>query len=112
VRGVLRELGLSYRLKNRDLPGSPDVANRRAGWAVFVHGCFWHRHTGCVKATVPKRNRAFWLAKLVANRRRDTRAVRTLRRLGYHTVTVWECELERPAHVRRLLMSLVPPARS
>src|SRR5688500_542986 len=73
VRRALWALGLRFRRANRDLPGSPDIANRTAHWAVFVHGCFWHAHTGCSKATVPKRNRQFWLEKFAANRARDAR---------------------------------------
>lgn len=57
---VLRELGLHYRKNVRQLPGSPDFANRTRGWAIFVNGCFWHHHTGCRKATTPKTNTDFW----------------------------------------------------
>src|SRR4051794_676044 len=60
VRRVLTRLGMRYRLSNRDLLGSPDVANRSRGWAVFVHGCFWHGHPGCRRASVPKTNCTFW----------------------------------------------------
>ncbi|MBK7831962.1 MAG: DNA mismatch endonuclease Vsr [Gemmatimonadetes bacterium] len=93
VRRLLHALGLRFRVRNRDLPGSPDIANRTRRWAVFVHGCFWHAHTGCPKATTPKRNREFWEAKLAANRARDQRAVAQLRDAGWRVETVWECEL-------------------
>ena len=63
--------GSPYRKNVRSLPGSPDFANKSRKWAVFVHGCFWHRHTGCRRATTPNANRDFWLAKFVANRTRD-----------------------------------------
>ena len=53
VRAMLTALGVRYRTGNRDLPGSPDLANRGRHWAIFVHGCFWHAHPGCVKATMP-----------------------------------------------------------
>ncbi len=92
VRKALHELGLRLRVNSRDLPGSPDVANRTKKWAVFVHGCFWHAHEGCAKATVPRRNREFWLEKFQANRERDARAVGLLEQRGYRVVTVWECE--------------------
>lgn len=95
VRAILRSEGLHYRIRNRDLPGSPDIANRTRRWAVFVHGCYWHHHRGCRRATVPKRNTAFWLEKFAANRRRDARALRQLRALGYRTLVIWECEVER-----------------
>lgn len=104
VRSLLRRLGHSFRKANRDLPGSPDAANRSRGWAVFVHGCFWHRHARCSRTTTPKRNREFWEAKFEENRRRDARALAALRRLGYRVVVVWECEAEkRPEVVARRL---------
>src|ERR1700674_5066845 len=94
VASALRSLGASYRLNVRTLPGSPDFANRTRRWAVFVHGCFWHRHAGCVRATVPKTNKKFWQTKFAANRVRDRRAIRMLRRSGYRVIVVWECEVE------------------
>jgi len=104
VGAVLRELGLRYRTRNRDLPGSPDFANRTGRWAVFVHGCFWHHHAGCVRATVPKRNRSFWLEKFAANRRRDARAVRMLRARGFRVVVVWECRTGALPVIRRAIV--------
>ncbi len=107
VGKFLTACGLRYRRKNRDLPGSPDFANRTRKWAVFVHGCFWHSHAGCFKATVPKRNRDFWLAKFATNRKRDRRAVTALRRRGYVVLVVWECDAElRPEVVVRRLRRL------
>jgi DNA mismatch endonuclease (patch repair protein) len=92
VRRALWALGLRYRVGVRGLPGSPDLANRSARWAVFVHGCYWHSHRGCPRATVPKRNRSFWLDKFAANRARDARVRRALRRLGFLVFVVWECQ--------------------
>jgi DNA mismatch endonuclease (patch repair protein) len=91
IGAALRTLGLFYRKNVRSLPGSPDFANRSARWAVFVNGCYWHHHKGCRRATVPKSNRDFWLGKFAANRRRDARALRELRRMGFRVVLVWEC---------------------
>lgn len=92
---VLRDLGLHYRKNVRKLPGSPDFANRSKRWAVFVHGCFWHHHAGCHRATVPKSNRRFWVNKFRDNKRRDARSVRLLRREGYRVVVIWECQEQR-----------------
>lgn len=92
VRAALHQLGLRYRTHNRDLPGSPDLANRRRRWAVFVHGCYWHRHESCPRATTPRTNRAFWEAKFQRNVQRDANAVLALQRLGYRVLVVWECE--------------------
>lgn len=94
VRAILRTEGLRYRICNRDLPGSPDVANRTRRWAIFVHGCYWHHHRGCGRATVPKRNSAFWQEKFATNRRRDARVLRQLRSMGYRTLVIWECEVK------------------
>lgn len=96
VAAVLRSLGRFYRCNVRGLSGSPDFANRRGRWAVFVHGCFWHGHRGCRRATVPKSNRAFWEAKFAANRLRDARAIRALRAVRFRVVVVWECETTDP----------------
>jgi DNA mismatch endonuclease (patch repair protein) len=103
VRHLIHSLGHRYRVENRDLPGSPDIANRSRGWTVFVHGCYWHRHPGCAKTTTPRRNRAFWEEKFRANIKRDKRAVRQLRRMGYQTMVVWECQCERESALRRRL---------
>lgn len=111
VAALLRSLGVGYRLNVRTLPGSPDLANRSRRWAVFVHGCFWHGHKGCRRATVPKSNRAFWLEKFAANRRRDARAVRALRRMGFRVCIVWECRMAQPEAVRRRLSDLLEPRR-
>lgn len=92
VAKVCRDLGLSYRRNVKSLPGSPDLANKTRHWTIFVNGCFWHAHTGCKKATVPKRNNDFWKSKFEANRRRDARKIRELRALGYRVILVWECE--------------------
>ena len=114
VRNGLRRLGLTFGTSNRDLPGSPDIANRSRRWAIFVHGCFWHAHLGCGKATVPKRNRSFWLEKFADNRKRDRRVVRTLRSKGYRALVIWQCQAEVPSkletHLRRLQRMLRPPA--
>jgi DNA mismatch endonuclease Vsr len=106
VRVVLRALGMRCTTSNRDLAGSPDFANRTRRWAVFVHGCFWHHHRGCRKATVPKRNRDFWLAKFDDNRKRDQRAIRALRRLDYSVAVIWECETTDANRVARRLRRL------
>jgi len=90
---TLRALGIAYRKNVRALPGSPDFANRKRRWAVFVQGCFWHRHTGCRRATIPKANRDFWLEKFTRNRARDAAAVRALRIMGFRVVLVWECQV-------------------
>jgi len=102
VRRALHAMGLRFRVDNRDLPGSPDIANRARAWAIFVHGCYWHRHPGCKRTTNPKRNRAFWEQKFETNRKRDAGAQRALRAHGFRVVVVWECETEREDFRKRL----------
>lgn len=108
VGAALRRLDLSYRKNVCGLPGSPDFANRKRSWAVFVQGCFWHHHTGCRRATVPKSNRAFWAAKFARNRIRDAAAIRALRAQGFKVVLVWECEL---AGAEARLSEILEPRR-
>jgi len=111
VAVILRGLGLFYRRNVRSLPGSPDLANKRKRWAVFVQGCFWHHHRACRRATVPKTNEAFWLEKFRANRRRDALAVHALRQNGYRVVIVWECELDRPEALASRLSKVLETRR-
>jgi len=91
------------------------MVNRSRRWAVFVHGCFWHAHPGCVKATVPKRNQSFWLEKFTDNRMRDRRVIRALRYRGYRALVIWQCQAEDPGkletHLRRLKRMLRRTAR-
>ena len=93
VRGVLAGLGIGFRTDAKDLPGTPDIVNRRKSWAIFVHGCYWHAHEGCPRWTIPKRNREFWQQKFAANRERDRRRKAQLEWLGYRVMVIWECEL-------------------
>ena len=108
VRKELHSQGLRFRIRNRDLPGSPDIANRRRKWVVFVHGCYWHHHKGCNRATIPKRNSNFWISKFRANRARDKRAIHALRALGYYSFIIWECEIRgNPDLVQRKIAKLL-----
>ncbi|MDH4565315.1 DNA mismatch endonuclease Vsr [Pseudomonas sp. BN414] len=92
VRQTLHALGLRFRLHRRDLPGSPDIVLPRFRTAIFVHGCFWHRHTDCRYATTPKTRQEYWLPKFMANVERDARKEAQLRGLGWRVLVVWECE--------------------
>lgn len=103
VAKLCREIGLHYRLNVKSLPGSPDLANKSKRWAIFVNGCFWHRHRNCRLATTPKRNREFWQRKFIKNRKRDAKKARELRKLGFLVAFVWQCEVvDREALRRRL----------
>lgn len=106
VADALRGAGVRFRRNTRALPGSPDLSNARRRVAIFVHGCYWHHHSGCRYATVPKRNRRFWLAKMAANKLRDRKKASELRRLGFRVITVWECETRRPGFAGRFVQRL------
>ena len=106
VRRLVHGMGYRYRLHARDLPGSPDLVFRLRKRAIFVHGCFWHQH-GCQQYRQPRTKRGFWEPKLARNRARDAETRNRLRCLGWHTLTVWECELKRlpqlAVRIRRFL---------
>jgi DNA mismatch endonuclease (patch repair protein) len=89
------------------LPGTPDIVLRRYGVIVFVHGCFWHRHAKCPKATLPRTRGQFWSDKFRANRARDRRVASELHRLGWKVVIVWQCELKYPSRVKARLCRLI-----
>ena len=105
VRRALHAAGFRYRLHQRDLPGSPDIVLTRLRTAVFVHGCFWHRH-GCSRSTWPTTRAAFWRAKISGNQDRDRRVRHFLRDAGWKVEIVWECELASAARLNRLLRDL------
>ncbi len=92
VRRLVHSLGYRYRLHRGDLPGRPDLVFPKRKAIIFVHGCFWHRHARCRKATTPATNRDYWLPKFRQNKLRDNRKQRELERLGWRVVVVWECE--------------------
>jgi DNA mismatch endonuclease (patch repair protein) len=97
LRTLLFAEGFRYRLHVRNLPGSPDLVLPKYKAAIFVHGCFWHRHEGCRYATTPKTNGEFWRRKFEGNVARDARHVEQLRKLGWRVGIVWECALRHSA---------------
>jgi len=97
LQSALRALDLSFALNARDLPGTPDIVFREVRVAIFVHGCFWHRHAGCRRATMPRSNIEYWRAKFAANVERDRRKLAELERLGWRAVVFWQCEIEEDA---------------
>lgn len=93
VRRYLHATGLRYRLHDRNLPGRPDIVLPKYKVAIYVHGCFWHRHPGCRYATIPATRPDFWVEKFAANVARDRRNVEAISRLGWTPMIVWECTL-------------------
>lgn len=95
VRSVLHRMGYRFRLHRKDLPGNPDIVLPKHRIVIFVHGCFWHQHPGCRKATIPENNADYWGRKLRRNIERDRRVTQQLEELSWRVVTLWECEIPR-----------------
>ena len=108
VRRGLWKRGFRYRLNHKRLPGHPDLVLKKYRTCIFVNGCFWHGHdvelpqieegpstienSACCK--IPKTNRAFWIKKIRRNKERDKEEQKKLAAMGWHCITVWECELK------------------
>lgn len=97
VRTLTHSLGFRYRLHVRSLPGTPDLVFRSRRKVIFVHGCFWHRHTCGRGRSLPQTRRSFWDKKLSANSRRDLKQRRQLRRMGWGVLIIWECQVRKSA---------------
>lgn len=104
VRRLLHSLGLRFRVNRHDLPGSPDIVLPKYKTVIFVHGCFWHRHSGCRFSTTPKTRVDYWLPKFASNVERDVRKERELKDLGWRVMIVWECETRDQASLLARLM--------
>jgi DNA mismatch endonuclease Vsr len=96
LRSLLHRSGYRYRLHDRKLPGRPDVVFPGRKKAIFINGCFWHRHDGCRYATTPKTRIEFWETKFAANVARDHRNMAALEHMGWSVAVVWQCELKQP----------------
>lgn len=92
VRRIAHRLGYRFRLHKRDLPGTPDLVFPSLRKVIFVHGCFWHRHKGCVRTTSPTTRRQYWADKFDANRKRDRAKQKQLRANGWEVLVIWECQ--------------------
>ena len=111
VRKGLHARGFRFRLHNKKLPGSPDIVRPKYGVAIMVNGCFWHGHKGCKYATKPKSNVGFWDAKIARNRHRDEVTEAHLQALGWHVITIWECELRTSSQLDDRLNTLTEEIR-
>lgn len=95
VRKYLFSKGYRFRKNDKRYPGKPDIVLPKYHVAIFVHGCFWHRHEGCKDATTPKTRTEFWLEKFDKNVKNDQIKQEKLRELGWKVIVIWECELKR-----------------
>lgn len=106
VRRLSHRLGYRHRLHVKSLPGTPDLVYPRLRKIIEVRGCFWHMHT-CGRCRIPSSRRAWWLAKLRRNAKRDKAAVRQLRRDGWRVLVIWECQTRKPQWLERKLASFL-----
>ena len=111
VRKGLHARGFRFCLHNKKLPGSPDIVLPKYGVAIMVNGCFWHGHKGCRYATKPKTNVEFWETKIARNQHRDEVTNAHLEALGWHVITVWECELRGKSQATSTLDALAEEIR-
>lgn len=100
---AVHRMGYRFRKHVTDLPGKPDMANKKVKWAIFVHGCFWHSHDNCKLASSPKTNTAYWTEKLKRNRDRDESKLYELRTRGFRVLVIWECEVRDGNTMQRAL---------
>ncbi|MBS3911369.1 MAG: DNA mismatch endonuclease Vsr [Hydrogenophaga sp.] len=107
VRRALHALGYRFRLHRKDLPGTPDIVLPRHRKIVLVHGCFWHGHEQCKRATVPVNNAETWRAKIEGNQKRDQRNLTALREQGWDVLIIWECEVRDSARLANRLNDFV-----
>jgi DNA mismatch endonuclease (patch repair protein) len=111
VRRIVHDLGYRFRLHRRDLPGTPDIVLPKHHKVINVHGCFWHLHTCAHARRAPVKNADYWQSKRRGNAARDRQAVRQLRALGWHVLTVWECQLKDPATVAKTIAKFLKSIR-
>lgn len=103
VRSTLHRLGYRFRLHRRELPGTPDIVLPAYRLAIFVHGCFWHRHPGCHLASSPRTRADFWQSKFDRNVERDAAAALALEGLRWRVLVIWECETRDLASMSQVL---------
>lgn len=106
LRSALHRAGLRFRVCRTDLPGRPDIVFPRQKVAIQVRGCFWHQHAGCGLSHVPKSNREYWVPKLERNVLRDANKDEELRKLGWHVIVIWECEIKPKDGVKEVVKVL------
>jgi DNA mismatch endonuclease, patch repair protein len=110
LRKILHSMGFRFSLHRSDLPGKPDLVLPKWKVVLFVNGCFWHQHSGCLRAVRPQSNVAFWNRKLDRNVARDRENIRSLRAAGWRVKTVWECQVKDSTVFRRNLDQFIRKA--
>lgn len=109
---LLRSMGYRFKKHVKRLLGSPDLVFTTRRKALFVHGCFWHGHTGCRRAATPGKNRQYWSEKIRKNRARDRKVISALRADKWGVLVVWECKLRQRKRLSDRLIRFLGPKRS
>jgi DNA mismatch endonuclease (patch repair protein) len=107
VRKLLHKMGYRFRLQRKDLPGKPDIVLPKYKKVIFVHGCFWHGHAGCSRSARPTSNVDFWNQKIDKNISRDTNTQAELRKLGWQSLVVWQCQTRNLADLQQQLQDFL-----
>lgn len=107
VRKYLFARGFRYRLHDKYLPGSPDIVLPKYKTAVFIHGCFWHGHSGCRKARLPSSNIDYWEKKIHENLERDRKKIASMEEAGWHVLVVWQCDIDNKTRREKYLDEIV-----
>jgi len=107
VRSFLHKQGFRFRLHRKDLPGCPDIVLSKYNTVIFVHGCFWHRHSDCKYAYKPKSKLDFWENKFKRTIERDRTNIEDLKKKGWNVLIVWECETKNIAGIEEALKDLL-----
>lgn len=107
VRRLLHAAGYRFRIHRKDLPGNPDIVLPKYRTVVFVHGCFWHQHDSCKRATRPASSQDYWQKKLDRNVQRDKTTIAALGGLGWRIIVVWECETRNLEQLSKHLISVL-----
>jgi DNA mismatch endonuclease (patch repair protein) len=112
ARSLLHRLGFRFRLHRKDLPGNPDIVLPKYSTAIFVHGCFWHRHKGCPRASTPSTHQDYWIPKFKRTMERDRRNQKELKQLGWNVIVLWECELRELNQLAARLKSAITASKA
>ncbi len=106
VRSLLHRMGYRFRLHRKDLPGKPDIVLAKYKTAIFIHGCFWHRHPKCRYAYNPKSRINFWQNKFQENVERDRKKRKELKKAGWKVIVIWECQVNNKNSLEEIISSV------
>jgi len=107
IRKALWRMGYRFRIHYKKLPGKPDVVIIKHKLAIFIHGCFWHRHDGCIEASKPKTNSEYWENKISKTMERDKEHNAEIIQLGWRVIIIWECEIRNDVSENKKLLQRV-----